>query len=62
LNLLTGDKVEFIFNDFNEVVLKPVTKKSSDVFACLSRYKKKSPVSIEEMNQGIKQQMQRKFL
>lgn len=61
LHLLSGDKVEFVFNEMNEVVLKPVTKKSSDVFASLSQYQKKSPVSVEEMNEGIKQRMQRSF-
>lgn len=61
LHLFSGDKVEFVFNEMNEVVLKPVTKKSSDIFASLSQYQKKSPVSIEEMNEGIKQRMQRSF-
>ena len=61
LHLFSGDKVEFVFNEMNEVVLKPVTKKSSDVFACLSQYQKKSPVSLDEMNEGIKQRMQHSF-
>ncbi|HIO93208.1 MAG TPA: AbrB/MazE/SpoVT family DNA-binding domain-containing protein [Leucothrix mucor] len=61
LHLFSGDKVEFVFNDKNEVVLKPITKKSSDVFASLSKYQKKSPVSIEEMNEGIKQRMRQSF-
>ena len=61
LHLFSGDKVEFVFNDNNEVVLKPVTKKASDVFASLSKYQKKAPVSIEEMNDGIKQRMKQSF-
>ena len=61
LHLFAGDKVEFVFNDTNEVVLKPVTKKTTEVFASLSHYKKKLPVSIDEMNRGIKQHLQNKF-
>lgn len=62
LHLHSGDKVEFVFNEKNEVVLKPVTKKSSDVFSCLSQYKKKTPVSVEDMDEAIKKKMKQKYL
>jgi len=54
LHLYAGDKVEFVFNETNDVVLRPVTKKVNDVFGKLSKYKQKTPVSIEEMNESIK--------
>lgn len=62
LHLFTGDKIEFVVSGANEVTLKPVTKKSSDVFGMLAQYKKSSPTSVEEMDQGIKRQMKKKFL
>lgn len=55
LHLVTGDKVEFILNDRNEVVLKPVTRKVMEVAGLLSRYKKSQPVSVEAMNQCVEQ-------
>lgn len=56
LHLDTGDKVEFIFKD-NEVIIKPITKKASDVAGLLSKYRKDNAVSIEDMNEAIKQRM-----
>ncbi len=61
LHLMTGDKIEFVVSSTNEVVLKPVTKKSSDVFGMLAQYKKVPPVSIEDMNEGIKQHLKKKY-
>ncbi len=61
LHLLSGDKVEFIKNKNNEIIIKPLTKKASDVGWILSKYKKKEAVSIEEMNQGIKNSLKKKF-
>lgn len=59
LQLHAGDKVEFVENDRHEIVLKPVTKMAADVSGLLSKYKKKHPVSIEEMNQAIADQVQK---
>lgn len=53
LHLVTGDRVEFVFNDRGEVVLKPVTRKVAEVAGLLSKYKKSRPVTIEEMDQAI---------
>ncbi len=61
LHLLSGDKVEFIKNKNNEIIIKPLTKKASDVGGILSKYKKKEAASIEEMNQGIKNGLKKKF-
>jgi len=55
LHLITGDKVEFVHNDRGEVVIKPLTRKVSEVAGILSKYKKVQPVSIEAMDQAIAQ-------
>ncbi len=61
MSLATGDKVEFIINEQNEVVIKPITKKAIDVFGQLSKYKKEKPVSVEEMNEAICKQIKKDF-
>ena len=55
LHLVTGDKVEFIHNDQGEYLIKPLTRKVSEVAGLLNKYKKSQPVTIEEMNQAIAQ-------
>ena len=57
-----GDKIEFIINAQNDVVIKPITKKAIDVFGQLSQYKKDKPLSIEEMNEEITTQCKKEFL
>ena len=61
LSIGTGDKLEFIINDQGELVIKPITKKASDVFGKLSKYKKDKPVSVEEMNEAIAKQVKKNF-
>ncbi len=60
LRLLSGDKVEFIRNVNNEIVLKPVTKKAVEVAGILSNYKKKEVVSLETMDQTVKHYLKNK--
>ena len=55
LHLVTGDKIEFVLNDRGEVVIKPVTRKVTEVAGLLSKYKKSQPVSIEAMDQAVAQ-------
>lgn len=57
LHLHAGDKVEFVFNETKDVILRPVTKKVDDVFGGLSKYRPKIPVSVKEMNESIKIRM-----
>lgn len=59
LQLHAGDKVEFIENDRYEIVLKPVTKRVSEVSGILNKYKRQGPVSVEEMNQAIADQIKK---
>jgi len=59
MSIDAGDKIEFIINEQNEVVIKPITKKASEVFGLLSKYKKSRAVSIQEMNQAITNQFKK---
>lgn len=61
MSINTGDKIEFIINEQNEVVIKPITKKAIDVFGLLSENKKDKPVSIEKMNEEIARQFKKDF-
>lgn len=61
LHLLAGSKVEFILRENNEVVLRPVTQRVDEIFGRLSRYKKPTPVSIEEMNVATREKMKQHF-
>ena len=60
LHIQVGDKVEFFTNEANEIVLKPVTRKVSDLKGALSRYKKEEPVTVEEMKQAMKDKFSNK--
>ncbi len=57
LHLDQGDKVEFIFTENNEVLIKPMTKKVTDVAGRLGAYKKDSAVSLETMQEAIQKRM-----
>lgn len=61
LHLLNGDKVEFIRNEENEIIIKPITKKSNDIAGILNQYAKKEAVSIEDMNQAVADGLKKKF-
>lgn len=57
LHLTTGDKVEFVLNERGEIVIKPLTRKVSEVAGLLSKYRKSQPVSVEMMNEAIAQHL-----
>ncbi len=61
LKLHTGDKIEFIMNEQNEFVIKPITRKAAEVAGLLDNYKKKQAVSVEEMNNAIATHMKKQF-
>jgi antitoxin PrlF len=50
--LQTGDKLEVILSSQNEIILRPAAPKVDDVFGILAKYKKRKPVSVEEMSLG----------
>jgi len=60
LHLYAGDKIEFVATDNNEVILRPITKKTADVFGKLACEGRKT-VSVEQMNVAIHKKMREKF-
>lgn len=60
LGLQTGDKLEFVITESGKALFRPVTKKVDDVFGRLHKPGRKS-VSIEEMDDVIKQKMRAAF-
>ena len=61
LHLLSGDKVEFVRNSVGEVIIKPLTKKSTDVAGILNHYAKEEAVSVDTMNQAVKDKLKKNF-
>jgi antitoxin PrlF len=60
LHLHTGDKIEIVLNNQGEAVIRPISKKVDDMFGILKRPKQKT-ISVEEMNDSIKNRMQSKL-
>jgi len=61
MSIDASDIIEFIINDQNEIVIKPNTKKATEFFGLLSKYKKNKTISIEEMDQAIANQFKKDF-
>ena len=60
LGLHTGDKLEFIISEKGEAIFRPLTRKVDDVFGKLYKPGRK-PVSIEEMDDIVKQNMRQAY-
>ena len=60
LKLNTGDKIEIIVTDKREAIIRPVSKKVDDTFCKLQKPGRKA-VSVEAMNQAIRNRMNDKF-
>jgi AbrB family looped-hinge helix DNA binding protein len=60
LALRTGDKIEFVLTENNEVLLRPVTKKVDDVFGRLYKADR-AAVDITEMDALLKQKIRADF-
>jgi antitoxin PrlF len=59
LKLQQGHKVKFVENERHEFVLKPATKKVAEVAGLLKSFKRCLPVSVEEMNEAIADQVKK---
>ena len=57
LQLTAGKKVDFIVTDNGTVILRPITRKVDDLFGRLRQYRKSTPVSVEQMNEAIRDRM-----
>jgi len=60
LNLNTGDKIEIIITKKREAIIRPVSKKVDDIFCKLHKLGRKA-VSLETMNDAIRNRMKDKF-
>jgi AbrB family looped-hinge helix DNA binding protein len=60
LKLHTGDKIEIVVTGKGEAVIRPVSKKVDDIF-CKLRKPGRKAVSIEDMNDAIRNRMKDKF-
>ena len=60
LKLETGDKIEVIVTDNNEAIIRPIKRRTDEVYKKLHKYGKRT-VSVEEMNQVIRKKMEKTF-
>ena len=60
LMLNTGDQIEFIVTDKREALIRPISKKVDDVFGILNKPGRKT-VTVEEMDEKIRQRMKVNF-
>ena len=60
LQLQVGDKIEFTITSSNEALIRPVTRRVDEVFGRLYKPGRK-PISIEKMDEGIKQKMRERL-
>lgn len=60
LHLNTGDKIEIIVTEKREAIMRPVSKKVDDIFCKLHKPGRKA-VSLETMDDAIRDRMKGKF-
>ncbi len=60
LMLSTGDKIEFVVTNKREALIRPISKKVDEVFGILHIPGRKT-VSVEEMDEKIRQRMKDTF-
>jgi antitoxin PrlF len=60
LKLETGARLDFVIEDDGTVVLKPVTRHVRELAGLLHRPGRR-PVSLDEMNEGIRTHLRRRF-
>jgi len=60
LKLHTGDKIEIIVTEKREAIIRPVSKKVDDIF-CKLHSPGRKPVTLEAMDDAIRNRMKEKF-
>jgi len=60
LKLHTGDKIEIIVTEKREAIIRPISKKVDDIFCKLHKPNRKA-VSIEAIDNAIRNRMKDKF-
>ncbi len=61
LKLHTGDKIEIIVTEKREAIIRPISRKVDDIFCKLHKSNRKA-VSVEGMNNAIRNRMKDKFI
>ena len=61
LKLHTGDKIEITLTAKREAIIRPISKKVDDIFCKLHKTGRKA-VSLEDIDNAIKNRMKRKFV
>ncbi len=60
LKLHTGDKIEFIVTENREAIIRPISKKVDEIFCKLHKAGRK-PVSLEAIDDAIRNRIKDKF-
>jgi len=60
LRLHTGDKIEIIVTEKREAIIRPISKKVDDIFCKLHKSGRKA-VSLEAMDDAIRNKMKAKY-
>ena len=60
LKLHTGDKIEIVVTGKREAIIRPISKKVDDIFCKLHNPDRK-PVTLEAIDDAIRNRMQDKF-
>jgi AbrB family looped-hinge helix DNA binding protein len=60
LKLRTGDKIEIIVTGDREAIIRPISKKVDDIFCKLHKPGQKA-VSLEEINDAVRDRMKAKY-
>ena len=60
LKLHAGDKIEILVTENGEAIIRPVSKKVDEMFCKLHKPGRKA-VSVDSMNNAIKERMKDKF-
>jgi len=58
LGLQPGDRIEFFVHENGEIIVKPIAKKVDEVFGRLYDNKRK-PVSVDEMDEAVRQRFKK---
>jgi len=61
LHLKAGDKIDFTIISDDEILLMPVTRRVDEVFGCLHAIAGGKGASVEDMDAGIRRQLQREI-
>lgn len=61
LKLHTGDKIEFSLTAKGEAIIRPISKKVDEIFCKLHKTGRK-PVSLEDIDNAVKNRIKSKFV